>query len=461
MKNKQSAILVVDDNEDILFAAELLLKKAFNKVDTLTSPTTIDQQLRQHYYDVVLLDMNFTQDAISGREGLDILQHIKTQHPDIEVVLITAYGGMELAIEAMKLGAGDFIVKPWHNERLLATIQSALERRRTQHQIQVLKQTQVHLIEQACQDFNEFIGNSEAIRTVKETIHRAASTDANILLTGESGTGKGVVAHTIHRLSKRYNEPFMSVDIGALTESLFESEMFGHKKGSFTGADNEQVGRFEAAQNGTLFLDEIGNLVPSLQVKLLGALQNRQIIPVGGRKAIDVDIRLICATNDNLHDSVSAGQFRRDLLYRINTVEIALPALRERREDIPILVHYFLQRYGKKYRREPLKVNDAEMQMLSDWYWPGNVRELQHLMERATILTNGDELVTELLFPNGRPDKSELEQPVQLNTLNLEELEKQAVLNAMRSVEGNISKAAKMLGINRASLYRRLNKFEL
>ncbi|EKE80933.1 sigma-54-dependent transcriptional regulator [Idiomarina xiamenensis] len=461
MKDKNAAILVVDDNEDILFAADLLLKKSFAKVDTLASPATIDQQLQQHDYDVVLLDMNFTQDASSGKEGLAILQRIKAEHPDIEVVLITAYGGMELAIEAMKLGAGDFVVKPWHNERLLTTVHSALERRRTRHKIQVLEQTQVQLVEQAYQDFDEFIGNSDAMQAIKETIQRAASTDANILLTGESGTGKGVAAHTIHKLSKRYDKPFMGVDVGALTESLFESELFGHKKGAFTGADNDQVGRFEAAQNGTLFLDEIGNLALSLQVKLLGALQNRQIVPVGGRKAIDVDIRLICATNDNLQDSVSAGQFRQDLLYRINTVEIRLPALRERRQDIPLLVDYFLRRYAKKYRREPLRVSDNAMQMLSDWHWPGNVRELQHLMERATILTSGDDLSTELLFPNGQPASPELEQATPLTTLNLEELEKQAVLNAMRSVEGNISKAAKVLGINRASLYRRLNKFEL
>jgi DNA-binding NtrC family response regulator len=416
--------------------------------------------LNQAVYDVILLDMNFTEDTTSGKEGFYWLEKILTQQPKAVVVMITAFGDVEMAVKALKIGATDFVLKPWQNEKLLATILSAAKLSDSYKQVEKLQKTNQQLIE-ASTGNSDIIGESKAIKNVLLMIEKVAKTDANVLILGENGTGKELVAKAIHRQSLRAKEPFVGVDMGAISETLFESELFGHKKGAFTDAKEDRIGRFELAHKGTLFLDEIGNLPLTHQAKLLAVLQNRQVVPVGSNKSTPIDIRLICATNLNIHQAVAEGNFRQDLLYRINTVELYLPPLRERTGDLPLLAKHFLQKYAQKYHRVAPKLSDSALKFLEKYPFPGNVRELEHALERAMIMSDSDTLQEadfHFLTTHKNPAIS-----IQLktNSLNLDEIEKDMIQKVVEKHNGNISKAAKELGLTRASLYRRLEKYGL
>ncbi|MEL6926437.1 MAG: sigma-54 dependent transcriptional regulator, partial [Bacteroidota bacterium] len=383
---KEGRILVVDDEEDILLTLRIFLRQHFASVTTEHNPNLIPRLLRKNEYDVILLDMNFRKGDTSGKAGLAWLEKILELKPSANVILITAYADVKNAVEAVKIGATDFVVKPWRNERLLATIMSAYKLSQSKQTVEKLKSRQKALSEDSKV---EIIGKSSAMQRVFSAIDKVAKTDANVLILGENGTGKEMIARALHQKSQRANDVFVNVDLGAVSETLFESELFGHKKGSFTGAYEDRMGRFEAATNGSLFLDEIGNLSLPLQAKLLTVLQNRQILRVGDNTPIPVNIRLICATNMPLYDMVKENTFRQDLLYRINTVELTLPPLRERTEDIPLLADHFLQTYRKKYHKPELDIAGGTIQKLQAYNWPGNIRELRHAMERAIIRLQG------------------------------------------------------------------------
>src|SRR6056297_2039401 len=458
MDKKEGKVLVIDDNEDILFALKLLLKNHVEKVDTETKPDTIPQKMKEESYDVLLLDMNFTKDAISGQEGFEWLDRILEIDPDAVVVFITAYGDAEKAVRAIKAGATDFILKPWQNEKLLATVSSAIKLRRSKRVAGDLKQKQKEISEIQDQPFHEFIGESPEMKEVFKTIQKVAKTDANVLILGENGTGKELVARALHRNSVRKDEIFISVDLGAIHENLFESELFGHVKGAFTDAKKDKAGRFEIASGGTLFLDEIGNLSLPMQAKLLTVLERKEITRVGSNTKKTIDVRLICATNNDIHKMVDDENFRQDLLYRINTVEIHLPPLRERVTDIPLLAKHFIGVYSKKYRKKIKGINAEAMQKLSKYQWPGNVRELQHAIERAIIMSDSDTLQPDDFILSSRKDKvGELE----LDTYNLDDIEKTVIEKVLKQNQGNVSQAASMLGLTRTSLYRRMEKYGL
>ena len=367
---KQGKILIIDDNEDLLKAARIYLKRHFGQIDLEKDPTLIPDLLQNDAYDVILLDMNFTQDVNSGQEGFHWLDKILEIDPSAVVVLITAFGSVDLAVKAIKAGASDFVMKPWENEQLLATILSSIRLRSSKEELKLMKDREDTLTQDLDHKFKEIIGQSGSMIQVFDTIDRVASTDANVLVLGENGTGKELIARSIHRNSKRAEKPFISVDLGAISENLFESELFGHVRGSFTDAKTDRAGRFEIANGGTLFLDEIGNLSLPLQAKLLTAVQNRKVNRVGSNKTIDVDIRLICATNMPLYEMVQKGEFRQDLLYRINTIELNLPALRERIEDIPLLAEHYLKDYAKKYNKDIYKFSEATLKRLEKYSWP-------------------------------------------------------------------------------------------
>ncbi|MCU0639994.1 MAG: sigma-54 dependent transcriptional regulator [Candidatus Krumholzibacteria bacterium] len=458
MSIKNGRILIIDDNEDLLFAAKLFLKQHFAVVQTESSPEKIPSILAAGKFDVILLDMNFTEDVTSGHEGFFWLGRILDLDPSAVVILITAFADYDMAVRAIKEGAADFIVKPWHNEKLLATVSSAMALSRTQREVSDLRETQKRLIDDLDQPFHDFIGRSEAIRHVFTLIDKVAATDANILITGANGTGKELVARAIHRKSDRSAKPFVRVDMGALTGTLFESELFGHVKGAFTDAREDRPGRFEIASGGTLFLDEIGNLPLDLQAKILTAIQNRQVIRVGSNKIREMDIRLICATNISLPDMVRGGAFRQDLLYRINTVEINIPPLKNRIDDIEPLAAHFLEIYGRKYRKEIARISAAGLEKLKRYDWPGNVRELQHSVERAVIMAGGKILQPEDFL---LPRSEENENGFTMDNLNLEEMEKVVIRRALERFGGNISLAARQLGLSRAALYRRLERYGL
>lgn len=456
-------ILVVDDDPDVLVTAKLLLKRRFSDVLTEKDPTNLYKQLANNQFDVVLLDMNFSPGATSGREGLHWLKEILRKAPESQVVLNTAYGDVELAVKAMKEGAMDFVVKPWDEEKLIATIQAALKLSQSQQEVNRLRTKHKTLSRDMDQQYSEMISESPAMQPVFDTIEKVAVTDANVLILGENGTGKELVARAIHRSSKRNNEDFVKVDLGAIPESLFESELFGHVKGAFTDAKEDKPGRFEIASGGTLFLDEIGNVPLQLQAKLLSALQNRTITRVGSTKSIPIDIRLVSATNMPLYEMTEEGTFRQDLLYRINTVEILIPPLRERPEDINAISKHYLNTYVEKYNKCCYSfTNDALDKMLA-YSWPGNIRELQHAVERAVIMSDGDELdAPDILMKSQTATASSVGSPVKVQpTLNVEELEKQAIQTAIRKHSGNLSKAAKELGMGRNTLYRKLEKYGL
>lgn len=458
MSEKIGKVLAIDDNEDILFALKLLLKQHVETITTMHNPSDIPAELEKEDYDVILLDMNFTKDAISGQEGFDWLAKIMEIDPDAVVVFITAYGDAEKAVKAIKSGATDFVLKPWQNEKLLATISSSVKLKRSRKEAKGLKSRQQEIAAVYDQPFHEFIGHSPEMQEVFKTIKKVAATDANVLVLGENGTGKELVARALHRNSARKDEVFISVDLGSIAETLFESELFGHEKGAFTDASKTKQGRFEVADKGTLFLDEIGNLSPTLQTKLLTAIERREVVRVGSNKPIQVDVRLICATNVNILDMVAESKFRQDLLYRINTVEIHLPPLRERGGDIPLLTEHFLKIYSKKYKKNIRNISTGATKKLAQYQWPGNVRELQHAIERAIIMSDSSTLEEEDFFLQSPAQKvGELE----LDTYNLDDVEKTIINKVLKQYQGNITQAATELGLTRTSLYRRMEKYDL
>ncbi len=457
MTKKSGRILAIDDNEDILFALKLLLKPNVELITTLSNPDAIPEELKAEDYDVILLDMNFTKDASSGKEGFDWLKRIKELDPDAVVVFITAYGDAEKAVKAIKAGATDFILKPWQNEKLLATLNAAIELRKSKKEAGNLRTRQKELCAIIDRPFHEFIGDSPEMVEVFNTIKKVAKTDANILILGENGTGKELVARALYRNSVRCQEVFVSVDMGSITETLFESELFGHVKGAFTDAKNDKPGRFELASKGTLFLDEIGNLSYALQSKLLTAIERREIIRVGSNKPIPIDVRLICATNNDMHNLVQEDKFRQDLLYRINTVEIHMPPLRERAGDITVLAKYFFDIYSKKYKKKISKISQSALNKLNHYNWPGNVRELQHAIERAVIMCETNTLDSDDFFLSSQKKQDDMA----LDTFNLDDIERKIILKVLKQNQGNITQAAKELGLTRTSLYRRMEKYDL
>ncbi len=456
IKGKSGKILIVDDNPDILSAARIFLKRHFLQVDTEKSPESLPNLLMNEHYDVILLDMNFTKDVSSGQEGFFWLDKILEIDPSAVVVLITAYGDVELAVKAIKEGASDFVMKPWENEKLLATVFSAMRLRESRNETESLRIKNQQISADIDHRFQEIIGASPAIKKVFETIEMVAKTDANVLILGENGTGKELIARALHRHSLRSSEAFIGVDLGAITESLFESELFGHKRGAFTDAKADRTGRFEVASGGTLFLDEIGNLSTTGQAKILTAIQNKQVFKVGSSQPIDIDIRLICATNKPLYEMVDKGEFRQDLLYRINTIEIQLPSLRERLEDIPLLAEHFLRQFADKYDKPIRSLSNALIKRMQKYTWPGNIRELQHAMERAVIMSRNHVLDIDDFFNDSQRDKDE---HLNMDAFNIEEMERILIRKAIQKHSGNITKAANELGLTRSSLYRRMEKY--
>ncbi|MCO5272862.1 MAG: sigma-54 dependent transcriptional regulator [Cyclobacteriaceae bacterium] len=452
----QGNILIVDDDRDVLETARMFLKQEFANVTIEENPGQIPLLLSQLDYDVILLDMNFNKGLNDGEEGFYWLDKILKNDPQAVVILITAYGEVDLAVKAMKSGATDFVLKPWKNQKLLGTLLSALQLRKSKKELEKVKTAQEELSRDLDMGFTDFVGASEGIERVRELIDRVASTDADVLVLGENGTGKELVARAIHRQSLRKDNVFISVDLGGITESLFESELFGHVKGAFTDARQDKPGRFEIASGGTLFLDEIGNLSLPLQSKLLTVLQQRKVQRVGSNKETPVDFRLICATNMPLYEMIYEKKFRQDLLYRINTVEIRVPPLRERPGDIEALVSHFLHLYGKKYKRPKIKIDKAIIAKLKKYPWPGNIRELQHAIERAVILTQEKVIRSaDLLINQGPPA------PAGAQQLTMEEMEKKFILESLDMHEGNVSQTARSLGMTRTALYRRMKKHKL
>jgi DNA-binding NtrC family response regulator len=444
MKNP-GKILIIDDDHDVLTAARLLLKQHYETVRTEANPRQIPALLKSEKFDVILLDMNFTQDAGSGREGFHWLSEIRKINPAQTVVLITAYGGVEMAVQAMKQGAADFVLKPWQNDKLLETVAASMKSRNVANESK--KRT----------SYFNMIGSSPAMQSVFLTIEKIAPTDANVLILGENGTGKELVARAIHQASRRANGPFINVDVGALSETIFESELFGYTKGAFTDAKEDRAGRFELAHGGTIFLDEIGNLPFAFQHKFLSVLQNREVMRLGSHTPRKIDVRLISATNMPLREMVEKKQFRQDLLYRMNTVELHLPPLRSRRDDISLLANHFLKTYAQKYEKSFSPLGSDVLKKLNEYAWPGNVRELQHVVERAVIMNDLGEFEPQDFLLNGN---SQSEMTTE-ETLNLEETERTLIRKAISKSGGNLSHAAKELGLTRASLYRRLEKYGL
>jgi len=456
MVKKTGNLLIVDDNEDLLLAARLFLKQHFSLVHTEQNPEKIPALLQNESYDVVLLDMNFTMDSTSGVEGFMWLDRILQIDPACVVILITAFGDVDMAVKAVKAGAIDFVLKPWQNEKLLATISSALNLRYSRLEADKFRYRQKQLSRDIDRRYHDMIGVSPAMQQVFATIDKVASTDADVLILGENGTGKELVARALHRQSKRADEVFISVDMGAVAETLFESELFGHMRGAFTDAKEDRPGRFELASGGTLFLDEIGNLSLAMQAKLLSVLETRRVTRLGSHKPREINIRLICATNRPIYDMVARNEFRQDLLYRMNTVEIHLPALSERGEDIPLLVDHFLTMFVKKYPKGITGVSAPALKKLQNYKWPGNIRELRHTLERAVILAEATMLQpSDFLFPESEKEV----EGVVFDNYNLEDVEKTVIRKALSKYEGNVSHAAKELGLTRTSLYRRMEKY--
>ncbi len=456
MTQNSGKILVIDDDQDILLTTKVVLKKSFESIETETNPERVIPEIVRAKYDVILLDMNFRVGATSGKEGIELLRRIMKADPDVLVIMITAYGDIDLAVQAMKDGAIDFIIKPWDNKKLLATVSNAVRLSESRKEIASLREKQKVLTEEIDQQYSEIIGRSEAMNKVFETIRKVAATDANILLLGENGTGKELVARAIHRSSPRAMQIFVSVDLGAIPESLFESELFGHIKGAFTDAKESRTGRFRVASGGTLFLDEIGNLPMSMQVKLLSVIENRLVTPVGSNESQPIDVRLICATNMPVSEMVAQKKFREDLLYRINTVEMSIPPLRERIADIPLLADYFKDIYARKYNKGKVKISPESYRKLTRYYWPGNVRELRHIIERSIILSESDII---------KPDNFLVEragaQIIQPGIQNMEEVEKQTILNALERNRRNMTRTSEELGLARTTLYRKMKKYDI
>lgn len=454
---KEGKILVVDDNQDLLKSLKRMLKFDFEEIDTIVDPKKIPSLLNNKEYDVVLLDMNFTEGDNSGREGFKWLKRIKEIDSTLVVLLITAYGDIDIAVKAIQEGATNFITKPWEPQKLIATIQNAIEISKSNREIAELKIRGKYYKEDNLSKLDPIIGKSSVIQDIHKVIKKIAVTDTNVLILGENGTGKELIAREIHQRSKRNNEIFLQVDLSTLNEGIFESELFGHLKGSFTDAKEDKMGKFEAASGGTLFLDEIGNLSVNLQSKLLTALQNREYTPVGASKPKSFDVRIICATNKNLKQMVKEHLFREDLYFRINTIEIFSPPLRDRGEDVVLLTEYFLNKYTKKYNKSNLKINSKAYDDLKSYSWPGNIRELSHTVEKAVILNEDSVLKSEDFF-NQQEYSSGQKGP---KSLNLDDLERDAIKKALKDSGGNITKASKLLGISRTSLYSKISKHGL
>lgn len=453
MRKKEAHILIVDDDEDILFSARVWLKKFFTEVSCLSQPKNILKFLSEQQVDTVLLDMNFRKGFENGQDGLYWMREIKTLEPQLPIILMTAYGEVELAVEALKNGASDFILKPWNNEKLYASVNLAVDISRKNKKLNQWENINIKTNQYQLET------QSPAMQEVMDQISRVSATDANVLLLGENGTGKYVLAEHIHELSERKNQPFVHIDLGSLSENLFESELFGYKKGAFTDAHQDYAGKIENAENGTVFLDEIGNLPLHLQTKLLSLIQNRKLSRIGESKERLLDVRFIFATNENLKKAVAENRFRKDLYYRINTVELNIPSLRERLEDIPTMADYFLDKYKQKYHKPDLLLNEFLISELTHYSWAGNIRELDHCIERSVILSGEKNL--KLLMP--QDEESMLREPQHDNvkSLNIEEMEEILIKKALKKHRGNISLAAEDLGLSRAALYRRMEKFEL
>ena len=455
MAKKEGTILIVDDNDDLLIALKLFLSRHFEQIDTLKNPNLILSTLEKKRYDIILLDMNFRAGIASGNEGIFWLSKILETDPDATVVFITAFGDVELAVKSMKEGATDFIMKSWDEQKILSTVLTAYQLRKSRLEVSLLKKKQAHLFRELEKDFSICYCQSAVMKEMDEMIKKIAATDASVLILGENGTGKEVVAREIHRLSVRNKEIFVKVDLGALPETLFESELFGHRKGAFTDAKQDRDGRFIIASGGTLFLDEIGNLPPSLQSKLLSALQNREVYPVGSSAPKSVDVRIISATNMPVQEMIGQNRFREDLYYRINAIQIEIPSLRNRKEDIPVLSQFFLQKYSVQYQKPGLELNEKALESLQQHDWPGNIRELEHTIEKSVILSEGRVISPGNLFPRVSASRS----ATSSSTLNLEENEKLIIEKALREVHGNVSAGAKKLGINRSTLYLKMKKY--
>lgn len=454
---KNGKLLIVDDNKSVLSSLKLFLKHHFELLDTCSNPNQIPGLITKDKYDVVLLDMNFSAGVNSGNEGLYWLREILKLDASLVVILFTAYGDVNLAVNAMKEGATDFILKPWDNKKLLATLQSGVELHKTRMQVEQLEQQKKYLQNDLNQQFVNIIGESDAIKEVLNTVKKVAATDANILILGENGTGKELIAREIYQLSSRKKNIFLGVDLGALSDNLFESELFGHVKGSFTDAKEDRIGRFQAANKGTIFLDEIGNLSMPMQAKLLSVLQNRLVTPIGSNQQDEIDVRLICATNANIQKLISTDRFREDLLYRINTITIELPSLRERDNDVLIIGEHFLRQFAQKYGKKLPVIHAEAKEKLVSYSWPGNIRELRHCMERAIILAD-----SEVLQAN---DFHLEEKDSQLGfgsmPMSLEEGERVIIENSLKRNRGNISQVAKELNIGRQTLYRKIEKYNI
>ena len=449
---KNASVLVVDDDPDVLTAVRLLLKTEAKEVMTEKNPENLRWHLSKDKFDVILLDMNFTSPVNTGNEGIFWLNEIRKMGSDASVIMITAYGDIDLAVRSLKEGAADFVVKPWHNEKLLSIIRETLRRKSDKTVIRSSTQADSVI-------GKELIGESEAMQEIFLKIEKIAPTDANILILGENGTGKDLIAKAIHQQSLRADKPFVKVDVGALTETLFESELFGHKKGAFTDAREDRVGRFEAANGGTLFLDEIGNIPLHLQAKLLSVLQNRQVTRLGSNEAIPIDIRLICATNLPLSELANENRFRKDLIYRINTVEIVVPPLRKRGNDVILLAKHFSRIYSNKYMKPLMEFDPKALDKLLNYHYPGNVRELQYTVERAVIMSDNDVLKeNDLIFS---PIESQFVSVTEPTEFKLSAIEKNTIMKVIEKHNGNITKAAKELGLTRTALYRRLSKYDI
>jgi two-component system response regulator HydG len=447
---KKATVLIVDDDPDVLTAVKLLLKTEVQEVITEKNPENLNWLLQRNQVDLVLLDMNFNSAINTGNEGLYWLRKVKEWKPNVCVIMITAYGDIDLAVRSLKEGANDFIVKPWHNEKLIDTIKDLLDKKEGVKPKASVK---------SATGDTSILGESEVMQDIFHKVNKIAPTDANILLLGENGTGKDLMAKAIHERSLRADKPFIKVDVGALTDTLFESELFGHKKGAYTDAREDRTGRFEDAEGGTLFLDEIGNISLQQQAKLLTVLQNRQVTRLGTNKAIDINIRLICATNLPLSELANENRFRKDLIYRINTVEINMPPLRRRSEDIVILARHFAKLYASKYLKPSVDFEPAALQKLRMYNYPGNVRELQYTIERAVIMADdhvlhADDLIFSIL-------ESPTDTPVDIDNVPLSTMEKNAILRVIEKNNGNITRAAKELGLTRTALYRRLSKYDI
>ena len=446
-------ILIVDDNRTLLSALELALQPDFESVTCLSNPKQIPFILQTEKVDVILLDMNFVAGINSGNEGIFWLGEIKKLKPEIQVVMITAFGDVELAVKALKMGASDFVLKPWDNVRLLETIKAAVRIKKSQDKVNRIKEESGTTANDYTRE-TEMLGHSGIIQRVCKMIDKVAPTNANVLITGENGTGKELIAKSIHRKSLRASHQMVSVDMGAITETLFESELFGHVRGAFTDAKMARDGKIKIADKSTLFLDEIGNLSLPLQAKLLACLENRQVIPVGANHPIPVDIRLICATNCNLDQMVAEGRFREDLLFRVNTIRIEAPPLRDRDEDIILLANYFLNLYSEKYQKPKLILSGKVKEKFRHYHWPGNVRELRHVMEKAVILLDGETLQPEDFHFRPTTERDD-------SRTTLEEMEKTMVEKALAESGGNMSAAATRLGVTRQTLYNKAKKYGL